>query len=82
MLGLVAVVTVYAQFDPQMGQYMYMPTAFNPAAAGEGDLMKVIMLKTDFGPGERHSVCWHYIETESADEWKAPDHMWFTVETR
>ena len=41
LLGLVAVVTVYAQFDPQMGQYMYMPTAFNPAAAGEGDLMKV-----------------------------------------
>lgn len=30
-----------AQFDPQIGQYMYMPTAFNPAAAGEGDLMKV-----------------------------------------
>ncbi|MCM1035245.1 MAG: type IX secretion system membrane protein PorP/SprF [Paludibacter sp.] len=30
-----------AQFDPQMGQYMYMPTAFNPAAAGEDDLMKV-----------------------------------------
>ena len=48
----------------------------------EGDLMKAIVLKTDFGPGERHSVCWHYIETESADEWKAPDHMWFTVETR
>ena len=41
LLGLVAVVTVRAQFDPQMGQYMYMPTAFNPAAAGEGDLMKV-----------------------------------------
>lgn len=31
----------HAQFDPQIGQYMYMPTAFNPAAAGEGDLMKV-----------------------------------------
>ena len=30
-----------AQFDPQIGQYMYMPTAYNPAAAGEGDLMKV-----------------------------------------
>ena len=30
-----------AQFDPQIGQYFYMPTAFNPAAAGEGDLMKV-----------------------------------------
>ena len=41
LLGLVAVLAVRAQFDPQMGQYMYMPTAYNPAAAGEGDLMKV-----------------------------------------
>lgn len=32
---------LYAQFDPQIGQYMYLPTAYNPAAAGEGDLMKV-----------------------------------------
>ncbi len=32
---------VWAQFDPQVGQYMCMPTAFNPAAVGEGDLMKV-----------------------------------------
>lgn len=30
-----------AQFDPTIGQYMFMPTAYNPAAAGEGDLMKV-----------------------------------------
>ena len=30
-----------AQFDPQIGQYMYLPTAYNPAAAGEDDLMKV-----------------------------------------
>jgi type IX secretion system PorP/SprF family membrane protein len=36
-----AVITASAQFDPQMGQYMYLPTAYNPAAAGEGDLMKV-----------------------------------------
>ena len=35
------VVTASAQFDPQMGQYMYLQTAYNPAAAGEGDLMKV-----------------------------------------
>ena len=41
MLGLIAVMTVRAQFDPQMGQYMYMQTAYNPAAAGEGDLMRV-----------------------------------------
>ncbi len=41
LLGLMAVMTVRAQFDPQMGQYMYMQTAYNPAAAGEGDLMRV-----------------------------------------
>ena len=39
--GLIATWTASAQFDPQMGQYMFMPTAYNPAAAGEGDLMKV-----------------------------------------
>lgn len=38
---LSAVLTASAQFDPQMGQYMYMPAAYNPAAVGEGDLMKV-----------------------------------------
>jgi len=41
LLGLIAVVTARAQFDPQMGQYMYMPTAYNPAAVGEGNLLKV-----------------------------------------
>ena len=41
LVGLMAVVTASAQFDPQMGQYVYMPTAYNPAAVGEGDLMKV-----------------------------------------
>ena len=41
LLVLMAVVTASAQFDPQLGQYMYMPTAYNPAAVGEGDLMKV-----------------------------------------
>ena len=41
LLGLMAVVAAYAQFDPQMGQYMYMANAYNPAAVGEGDLMKV-----------------------------------------
>lgn len=33
-----------AQFDPLIGQYMYLPTAYNPAAVGEGDLMKVAAL--------------------------------------
>lgn len=41
LFGLLAVMTASAQFDPQMGQYMYLPTAYNPAAVGEGDLMKV-----------------------------------------
>lgn len=42
LCGLLAVTALcLAQFDPQTGQYMYMPTSFNPAAAGEGDLMKV-----------------------------------------
>lgn len=38
---ILCAVSLRAQFDPQIGQYMYMPTAFNPAAVGEGDLMKV-----------------------------------------
>lgn len=33
--------TIRAQFDPQMGQYMFMRSAYNPAAVGEGDLMRV-----------------------------------------
>ena len=41
LLCLLAFATASAQFDPQMGQYMYLPTAYNPAAVGEGDLMKV-----------------------------------------
>ena len=41
LFGLLATLTASAQFDPQMGQYMYMLAAYNPAAAGEGDLMKV-----------------------------------------
>ena len=41
LLGLMAVLTASAQFDPQMGQYMYLASAYNPAAVGEGNLMKV-----------------------------------------
>lgn len=41
-IGLIILpMALRAQFDPQIGQYMYMPTAYNPAAAGDGDLMKV-----------------------------------------
>lgn len=35
------VVAVQAQFDPQIGQYMFVRSTYNPAAAGEGDLMRV-----------------------------------------
>lgn len=40
-VALCGVLVMRAQFDPQIGQYMYLPTAYNPAAAGEDDLMKV-----------------------------------------
>jgi len=33
--------TVMAQTDPQIGHYMHLQTTYNPAAAGEGDLMRV-----------------------------------------
>lgn len=32
---------VRAQFDAQIGQYMFMQSSYNPAAIGEGDLMRV-----------------------------------------
>lgn len=32
---------VRAQFDPQLGQYMFMQSTYNPAAVGDGDLMRV-----------------------------------------
>ncbi len=36
----VCCVVVRSQTDPQIGQYMFLPTAYNPAAAGDGDLMR------------------------------------------
>ena len=43
LLGAIlwGVAVLHAQFDPQIGQYMFLPTAYNPAAAGDDDLMKV-----------------------------------------
>lgn len=32
---------IQAQFDPQIGQYMFLRSVYNPAAIGEGDLMRV-----------------------------------------
>ena len=40
-LWVVCMPALLAQTDPQIGQYMYIQTAYNPAAAGEGDLMRV-----------------------------------------
>lgn len=37
----VFVMSLTAQTDPQIGQYMFLQTTFNPAAAGDGDLMRV-----------------------------------------
>lgn len=39
--ALILPIAIYAQFDTQIGHYTYLPTTFNPAAAGENDLMKV-----------------------------------------
>lgn len=41
VITMVSCLALRAQFDPQIGQYMFLPTAYNPAAVGEGDLMKV-----------------------------------------
>lgn len=41
ILMAICALKLLAQFDPQIGQYMYLPTAYNPAAVGEGNLMKV-----------------------------------------
>lgn len=38
---LCCVAGLRAQFDPQIGQYMFMQSTYNPAAVGEGDLMRV-----------------------------------------
>ena len=38
---LVVALQVRAQFDAQIGQYMLMQSSYNPAAIGNGDLMRV-----------------------------------------
>lgn len=38
---LFVVSIAYAQFDPQAGHYVYIPSSYNPAAAGDGDMMRV-----------------------------------------
>ena len=41
MALMCSVLYVRAQFDVQIGQYMWMQPSYNPAAVGEGDLMRV-----------------------------------------
>ena len=41
LVVLLCVSYVRAQFDVQLGQYMWMQPSYNPAAVGEGDLMRV-----------------------------------------
>ena len=41
LITMIATTAAFGQFDPQMGQYMYLPMGYNPAAVGEGDMMKV-----------------------------------------
>ena len=38
---LCGVLSIRAQFEAQIGQYMFMQASYNPAAVGEGDLMRV-----------------------------------------
>ena len=38
---LACVALVRAQFDPQIGQYMYLQSSYNPAAVGDGEMMRV-----------------------------------------
>lgn len=35
---------IYAQFEPRIAHYMFLHSVYNPAAAGEGELMKVSAL--------------------------------------
>ena len=65
----------------------YLQPAWDGCNIGEirlqnDDLMKAILVKTDFSSGERHSVCWYYIETESVDEWKIAEKHNIVVECR
>ncbi|MDR3653805.1 MAG: type IX secretion system membrane protein PorP/SprF [Paludibacter sp.] len=42
MLLLISIGSVYSQFDAQLSQYMFHNSAFNPAAAGDGDMIQII----------------------------------------
>ena len=41
LLLLICIGSVYSQSDPQLSQYMFHISSFNPAAVGEGDLIQI-----------------------------------------
>ncbi|HET7732432.1 MAG TPA: type IX secretion system membrane protein PorP/SprF [Paludibacter sp.] len=43
LLSLLCLEPVFSQFDAQFSQYMFNPSAFNPAAVGEGDMIQAIL---------------------------------------
>src|ERR1035437_9999676 len=42
LLLLICIGSAFAQFDPQLSQYMFNISSFNPAAVGEGDMIQVV----------------------------------------
>lgn len=42
---------------------------FGEISIREGDLLKVIRLKSGFPAGEQHHIYWYYLETEGVSEW-------------
>ncbi len=41
LTAFVCSVSAWAQTDPQLGHYMFLQTTYNPAAAGDGEMMRV-----------------------------------------
>lgn len=42
----------------------------------ESDLIKEIVIASEFKSGEKHNISWHYVETHGVDEW--PVGNWYT----
>lgn len=42
LLLLICIGSAFAQFDPQLSQYMFHNSSFNPAAVGEDDMIQVV----------------------------------------
>lgn len=48
----------------------------------ENDLIKEIVLASDFKPGEERNICWYYIETRGVSEWPVGSWLSMHVEIR